>query len=170
MYRLHRLSILAFALAIAGAGWLSCSKATGGSESKEQSFKATLSGDQEVPSVKTKATGDAVFKVEKNGSELHYTLNVKDIKGVMMAHIHLGEKGKNGPVVVWLYPSTAKPKLIPSELNGVLAEGTITESWLKGPLKGKLLSDLIEDMSEGKAFVMVHTKKHMSGEIRGQIK
>jgi hypothetical protein len=169
MFRLHRLSILAFALVIAGAGWLSCSKAPAEEMSNEQSFKATITGDQVVPPVKTEATGDAVFKVEKDGSELHYTLNVKGIRGVLMAHIHLGEKGKNGPVVVWLYPSKPKPKLIPSELNGQLAGGTITEKSLMGPLKGKPLSDLIKDIKEGKTFVMVHTKKHKTGEIRGQI-
>jgi hypothetical protein len=78
--------------------------------------------------------------------------------------------GKNGPVVVWLYPAAGKPKLIKGITNGELATGEITAANLTGPEKGKPLSDLVQDMKSGDAYVNVHTAEHKAGEIRGEIK
>ncbi|MFW5898990.1 MAG: CHRD domain-containing protein, partial [Jiangellaceae bacterium] len=61
-----------------------------------------LSGDEEVPAVDTNATGVAIIKFD--GDELTYKLNVANIEDVLMAHIHMGAAGENGPVVAWLYP------------------------------------------------------------------
>jgi hypothetical protein len=170
MHGLRWFFIPVFALVLAGASWFGFSKAMGGPESDEQSFTAVLSGDQMMPSVKTDATGKVTFQVKKKGTELYYKVEVKKIRDVMMAHIHMSDKGKGGPVVVWLYPPKPGPKLIPNETNGVLAEGTITKTSLQGPLKGKTFSDLIKNMKEGKTLVRVHTKTHMEGEIQGMIK
>jgi hypothetical protein len=133
------------------------------------SFTAYLAGDQEVPPVKTTATGNATFELGKDGKNLKYQLMVTDLKNLTMAHIHQGAKGKNGPVVVWLYPKQAKPALKKGEFTGVLAAGTITAANLAGPLKGKPLSALVQEMKSGGVYVNVHTKKHPEGEIRGQI-
>jgi hypothetical protein len=122
-----------------------------------KSFKAHLSGDQEVPPVETNATGQANFKLNKDGDELHFKLIVANIENVLMAHIHLASKGENGPVVVWLYPAGPPPKLIEGKTNGILAEGVITESNLVGPLEGKSFDDLISALEDGNAYVNVHT-------------
>ena len=67
-------------------------------------FKTRLSGDQEVPPVgvviDTRAKGKAEFKLSKDGTELHYKLNVSKIDNAFMAHIHLAPAGVNGPIVV----------------------------------------------------------------------
>lgn len=132
-------------------------------------FRANLSGDQEVPSANTRARGQAIFQLSKDGTELSYKVIVANIQNVTMAHIHFAPAGSNGPVVAWLYPSSAPPQLIPGRFNGVLAEGVITSGNLAGPLAGKDLSDLIDLILEGNTYVNVHTLQFPAGEVRGQI-
>ncbi|MEJ2596263.1 MAG: CHRD domain-containing protein [bacterium] len=134
-----------------------------------KNFTAHLSGDEEVPPVETNATGQAIFKLRSNGTELHYKLIVANIEDVFMSHIHLAPSGANGPVVAWLYPSAPPPVLIPGPYNGVLAEGVITSEDLVGPLAGMELSELLAKFNNGECYVNVHTLDFPSGEIRGQI-
>lgn len=133
-------------------------------------YVAPLSGGEEVEPVDTNATGVAVFHVSKDGTELSYKLNVANIEDVMMAHIHLAERGVNGQVAVWLYPSAPPPQLIPGRTDGTLATGTITDSDLVGPLAGMTVADLLEQIEAGNAYVNVHTAAHPGGEIRGQLR
>jgi hypothetical protein len=133
-------------------------------------FTAQLTGAQEVPPVKTAATGQAVFKLSPDGKFIHYQLKVDKLSNITMAHIHLGQPGKNGAVVVWLYPASGPPPALkPGTLTGTLAEGKITPKNLTGPFKGKPLATLIKVMENGGAYVNVHTTKAPEGEIRGQI-
>jgi hypothetical protein len=50
-----------------------------------------------------------------------------------------------------------------------LSQGNITAANLEGPLAGQQLTDLIDIMDNGTAYVNVHTKDFPLGEIRGQI-
>jgi CHRD domain len=133
-------------------------------------FQAHLNGGGEVPPTNTKAQGEATFNLSKDGNSIHYKLTVANIENVTMSHIHEGVTGANGPVVVWLYPSTPPPVLKPGRSDGVLAEGTITSANLTGPLTGKSITDLLNDLKSGNAYVNVHTSQYPGGEIRGQIK
>lgn len=140
-------------------------------------FVAHLSGDNEVPARETLAQGQAIFKLSKDGSELHYKLIVANIENVVASHIHLAPAGSNGSVVAFLagpFPAAG------GRTNGVLAEGTITSADLIGPLAGQSLSDLIDAMEAGGTYVNVHTNDGIaptntgagdfaSGEVRGQI-
>ena len=139
-------------------------------EMDARNFRTHLSGDEEVPPADTKATGEAIFRLSKKDGTLYYKLIVANIENVRMAHIHMAEAGSNGGVVVWLYPSSAPPVLIPGRFQGILAEGVITADNLVGALAGKSLDDLLEAMSNGKTYVNVHTNQFPGGEIRGQIK
>ena len=64
------------------------------------------------------------------------------------AHVHLGKKGKAGPVAVALCGPCK---------NG--QSGTV-----------KISKDTEEALEKGGAYVNVHTAKNGAGEIRGQIK
>ena len=132
-------------------------------------FRAHLSGSQEVPANDSRATGQAIFQLSKDGTELSYKVIVANIENVLMAHIHLVPAGVNGGVVAWLYPSSPPAQLIPGKSNGILAQGTITASSLTGGLAGQPLSALIDAMKEGNTYVNVHTSQFPPGEIRGQI-
>lgn len=112
--------------------------------------------------------GTTVLKLDNHGN-LTYRLNVANIENVLMAHIHLGQAGETGDVVVWLYPAGPPPQLIPGFSNGTLATGTITADDLVGPLAGASLDDLLDHIRAGNAYVNVHTTQNMPGEIRGQI-
>jgi CHRD domain len=116
-------------------------------------FTAQLSGKDEVPPVDTTATGTAQFQLSPDGKELTYDLSTKDLKGFMMAHIHQGKAEEKGPPVAPLS----------------MGKGKITASDLQGPLSGKQLKDLVDLMSNGGAYVNIHTQQHQDGEIRGQI-
>ncbi len=129
------------------------------------SFKAHLSGDEEVPAVMTDATGQTIFKLSKDGSELYYKLIVANIENVAASHIHAAPAGENGGVVAFLYGDGP----IAGKTNGILAEGVITADELIGDLEGQSLEDLLDLMSSGGAYVNVHTSQNPGGEIRGQI-
>jgi hypothetical protein len=132
----------------------------------EKSFKAKLTGSNEVPSVKTKAKGEIKFKLSKDGKQLSYKLQVKNIENPNAAHIHLGKKGKTGPPIANLFTGPKKE----GKFSGDLSEGTITAENLSGELMGKSLADLVQLIKSGDAYVNVHTDAHPDGEIRGQIK
>ncbi len=129
-------------------------------------FEAKLTGKNETPmAVKTKARGEADFKLSKDGKELSYILKVKDIENATAAHIHAGKKGEEGAPVVGLFKGPKEGKF-----SGVLAKGTITDKDLVGPLAGKTVEDLDKMIKDGDAYVNVHTKQVPGGEIRGQVK
>lgn len=134
-----------------------------------QTFTAHLSGASEVPSLDTRARGQAVFHLSADGTKLTYRLILANINNVLMAHIHMGAADANGPIVVWLYPSSPPPQEIPGRFSGVLATGTITAADMMGPLAGQPLSALVAAMKAGGTYVQVHTTAHPAGEVRGQI-
>jgi hypothetical protein len=129
-------------------------------------FKTMLSGKEVVPAVMTTASGEAVFKLEKDGTELNYKLTVKGLENVTAAHIHSGMKGKSGPPVIPLFAGPKKE----GKFSGMLAEGTITAKDLRGALEGKSIEDVVKMIKAGELYVNVHTDAYPNGEIRGQIK
>jgi CHRD domain len=135
---------------------------------KQQEFIANLSGSNEMPPVKTSATGTVKFTAGANDKSLAYVLNVTNMNGVMGAHIHSAKQGENGPVVAGLFnPGMIGPPT--GKVNGVLAKGNITSSDLQGTLPGKQISDIVNLVKSHGAYVDIHTQKHENGEIRGQI-
>jgi hypothetical protein len=128
------------------------------------------------------ARGNAIIQLSEDGTQLTYKLIVANIENVFQAHIHNAVPGVNGPIVVWLYPSTAPVAgpLGQGRIDGVIAEGTITAANLVGTLSGDPLSDLVDLLKNGTAYVNVHTNDGVAptntgpgdfpgGEIRGQV-
>jgi len=132
----------------------------------DKSFHAKLTGNDEVPSVKTKADGEVKFKLSSDSKELSYKLKVKNIVNTTAAHIHHGMKGKNGTPLANLFTGPKKE----GKFSGTLSEGTITAKDLSGDLMGKSIDDLVQLIKAGDTYVNVHTDAKPDGEIRGQIK
>lgn len=133
-------------------------------------YHADLTGDVETHDVETDATGMATFNVNEDGTQASYTLSVTDLCNITQAHIHLGEEGEAGPVVVWLYPEEGQePKLIDGPTTGTIAEATFTEDDLVGEWEGASFEDVIATFEEEGAYVNIHTEAYPAGEIRGQI-
>jgi len=132
-----------------------------------QTFSASLSGKDEVPPTESNSTGTAKFQVDENSSQVSYWVNVTGIKKINQAHIHNGTEGQNGDIVVTLTKNkSAKGN---DGLPNIGFSGNITKDDLQGPLKDKELTDLVSLMSDGNAYVNVHTDKYPDGAIRGQI-
>jgi hypothetical protein len=129
----------------------------------QESFSAELTGGEEVPPVDTNATG--IANLQDNVQTINYQLSVNDLVNVTQAHIHRGEEGENGKIVVTLYNTTMPT----GPMSGLLSQGNITAANLVGPLAGQQLTDLVSIMDNGTAYVNVHTKDFPLGEIRGQI-
>ncbi len=129
-----------------------------------QTFSSTLSGGEENPPTKSNATAVAQFQTSNDNSQLSYWVNATGLKKITAAHIHRGNQGENGPVVVAL----SKGKSADKNLEFIL-KGNVTRSDLTGPLKGKDLSELANLLNNGSAYVNLHTAKYPKGAIRGQI-
>jgi len=137
----------------------------------QRNFRAHLAGRNEVPAVGTRGQGEATFKLSRDGNSLSFKLIVANIEDVTQAHIHCGQAGVIGPVVVFLFgldPTGVSP-------DGVLSEGVITaEDVIARPAStacpGGLadFDDLIAHMRAGNTYTNVHTILNPGGEIRGQ--
>jgi CHRD domain len=165
-----------------------------------ENHRTHLSGGQEpfTPSTPggptpadSRAQGQAIFKISKDGDSFDYKLIASNIENVVMAHIHCGAVGINGPIVVWLFPSptATSPLTGPTgRQDGVLAEGTIVNGTALHvrPTTSPLcpggvatFDDVLAKMRTGNAYVNVHTNDGVAptnsgpgdfpgGEIRGQ--
>ena len=173
---MRRLRFLAFALValLAAVGAISVA---GAQTAQTRTYTATLTGAEEVPANASTATGQATFTLSADGQSLSYRITVNNLQNPIAAHIHIGARGENGPVVLPLFgpaPAGGGAK------SGVLSEGTGQASNLSGTLAGQPLSALIAQMDAGRAYANVHTDNGVAppnqgpgdlpgGEIRGQI-
>jgi CHRD domain len=121
-------------------------------------YHAQMNASSETPPNMSKATGTASFVL--TGNSLHYTVTVHGLSGpATMAHIHVGAMGKSGPPV-FVFD-------IKKVASGELATGDVDLS--KEVSKGVSGDSLKTLLSNGHAYVNVHTAAHPGGEIRGQI-
>jgi hypothetical protein len=131
-------------------------QSTAGTTQKADStyaFKATLNSGQEVPHPNAPAGAAGTFvakSVEKSsGTTLTWTLKFHGLSGkAMAAHLHMGAKGKAGPVLV--------PLCGPCKTTET---GTVT-----------IKSSVESALEKGTTYVNVHTAKNAGGEIRGQVR
>ena len=119
-----------------------------GSARRNEGIKLKLSGDQEVPPVKTAASGDATVVIASDKS-VSGTIKTTGIVATA-AHIHEGPAGKNGPVIV------------------PFAKGA-DDTWSIAP-GAKLTDAQYDSYKAGNLYVNVHSAANKGGEIRGQIK
>jgi len=110
--------------------------------------KVKLTGDEEVPPVKTAASGAGSFNISSDKS-VSGSITTTGVDGTA-AHIHEGPAGKNGPVIV---PLT----------NGA------NNTWSVAP-GAKLTDTQYESYKAGNLYVNVHSAANKGGEIRAQLK
>ncbi|MEQ6342811.1 MAG: CHRD domain-containing protein [Gammaproteobacteria bacterium] len=148
-------------------------------------FAADLSGGQEVTTVSvvgadgktpvaivngpvaTGAFGMVHVKLAQDRQSLEFRLHASNFgTPVLAAHIHLGPKGANGPVLITLF-SRASQGDFPGMLSGVLTAANVEA---KPGLGVNTLEDVINNIFWGNAYVNVHSQTFPGGEIRGQLK
>jgi CHRD domain len=149
-----------------------------------RNWSTHANGSMEVPVRDTQGQAQLILHLAKDGESIDYKLNASNLENVFMGHIHQGPPGVNGPIVVWLYPSTAPVPLVPptGPLDpGTIAEGTITAADLTGPLSGQPLDALVSALNGNNAYVNLHTNDGVAppntgpgdfpgGEVRGDIR
>ncbi|HJT83736.1 MAG TPA: CHRD domain-containing protein [Nitrososphaeraceae archaeon] len=129
----------------------------------QQKFIAQLFGNEQVPPVQTSAAGMASFKPVQDN--LWFEVDVTDMKGITVVHIHSGKQGQNGPPIVTLYKGDTPSQ----QVHGLIAQGSFNSDTFHGPIVGKSLSDLITAIENGETYVDIHTQQNPDGELRGQI-
>ena len=130
-----------------------------GNDNQTTFSAAPLAGTSEVPARTTAAGGTASFTAE--ATTVSFSLELRSISGVTGAHLHSGAPGSSGPVRVDLYTGP-----VTGSVSGKLVEGTFTEAHLRGITLGQLLNE----MSNGTAYVNVHTTAFPDGEVRAQVR
>jgi len=106
-----------------------------------------LSGDAEVPPVKSAGGGAGKIMVGDDGA-VSGSVKTTGIAG-MAAHIHMASAGKNGPVILPL---------------------TKEGDTYKVPAGAKLNPEQLKAFKAGDLYVNVHTPENKGGELRGQLK
>ena len=130
----------------------------GGADQGGRLFTTTLSGAEEVDPVTGEleagdpdGSGSATLTVNPGQGEVCYEISVEDITlPAIGAHIHLGDAGENGPVVVPLTPPDA------SGVSSGCAE-----------ISRELALAIIQEPED--YYVNVHTSGFPGGAIRGQL-
>jgi hypothetical protein len=123
-----------------------------GVQQRALTYRAALSGANEVPPVPSQGSGVATMTLDTASYQLAYTVAITNVTStVTLAHIHAAPVGVNGPVVFDLLGSKT------------LAPST--------PLTGTLqLNDLAFDtLNTFGYYVNVHTQTFGAGELRGQL-
>ena len=127
---------------------------------------ANLNGGEEAPTANlTGAVGIATVSVDPVAEELAVTLALFNFAtGTTAGHIHVGPKGLAGPVVI-NFP-------IPSGRTGdlPLTFRLGSAAFVARPEIGiNTMTDAIQAIVGGNAYVNVHTSQYPAGEIRGQL-
>ena len=145
----------------------------------DEHFDIVLEGFQEVPAVST--SGHGTFRM-RSSAPFDYELRYDGLEGdVLMAHIHLGQAGVNGGIMVWLCdnpggpaPDPALP--LPPLCGADGAVGTLTGGHLAGPAAQGIdppgpteVAEALRALRAGVTYVNVHTTRFPGGEIRGQL-
>lgn len=113
--------------------------------------RALLSGDQEPTPTNTGALGTGTLQLEMPSRTVRGTLTLQGMTGTV-AHIHIGEVGVNGPVIVDLAQTAPGSGIWTVAGNGVV----VTEAQAAAVMAGGL-------------YFNAHSAEFPGGEIRGQI-
>ncbi len=132
--------------AFAAFGW------AGRAQAAVVKFTVPLSGGEQVPPVDSPGKGSADITWDPTTRVVTWAVTYSGLSGpATMAHFHgPADKGKNGPVVVWLSKQGSQAA---SPFSG---EATLTP-------------DQAKQFAAGEWYINVHTAAHPGGEIRGQV-
>jgi hypothetical protein len=108
-----------------------------------------LSGAEQVPPVKTEASGSGTITI-KDDKTVSGSVKTTGVVGTA-AHIHMAPAGKTGPVII------------------TLAKSSDGNTW-SVPANAKLTDAQYDTYKKGGLYVNVHSAANKGGEVRGQLK
>ena len=142
-------------------------------DSSRNSFKAELSGYQEVPAISTTGTGRLILSVNPAGTQISYSLTYSALQGgsATAAHIHFAQTSVIGAPVAFLCGGGGLNPACPAgggTVTGTIAAGNILAVPAQGIAAGDLAA-VLKAMRNGVTYANVHSTSFPGGEIRGQI-
>lgn len=108
--------------------------------------RVNLSGAEEVPPVSVPGSGSGSFTIGADGT-VSGSATTTGVQGTA-AHIHIGARGTNGPVI------------IPFTKSG---------DTYSAPAGAKLNDAQMQAFKAGNLYVNVHTNRNKGGEVRAQL-
>ena len=139
-------------------------------------LRTSLSGYEEVPAVSSTGGGDFRAAIDRHSDTIRYRLSFSGIEGnTLQSHIHLGQKGVNGGITVFLCSNLGNgPAGTQACPQSGTIEGTITPEDVLSPsptqgLAAGEFDELVRALRAGVTYVNVHSSTSPGGEIRGQI-
>jgi hypothetical protein len=173
------LSKSAAALAVAALSATLAAPAARANDGNQRNHVETrLKSYQEVPAVSSAAGGRFKASIDNASNSIHYELSFSGLEGdVRQSHIHFGQHGVNGGIMMWLCQSAANPSPVASTpvcpQSGTV-NGTLTASDVVGPsgqgVAATEFAEAVRAIRSGIAYVNVHSSKFPGGEIRGQLR
>ena len=109
---------------------------------------SAMSGDQELPPTITGALGSGTLSLESPSLRLSGSFTLNGMTATA-GHVHLGDTGLNGPVIVPMTSPTGETFTVPANTVLTLAQAVA--------------------FSEGGLYFNAHSADNPSGEVRGQI-
>ena len=113
-----------------------------------QQFNASMSGEQELPPTLSGALGTGSLKLDSSTRNISGSITI-DGMTANAAHIHQGEAGANGPVIVPLTETAPGPWSVPAGTTLTAAQASA--------------------FAAGGLYFNAHNTANPNGEIRGQI-
>ena len=169
-----RRSVAAILALAAATGSASFADNNGRRGPVEERHVARLVPVQEVPSVSSAARGWVTLVVD----EAEQTISYEGLEGpVVQAHIHTGQFGANGGIMVWFCGTAAQPgpagtpvcPASPGTVSGVLTATQVVGPVGQGIAPGEF-AEVVAAIRNGVAYANVHSGKFAGGEIRGQLR
>jgi hypothetical protein len=153
--------------------------ATGSLAADGDRFTARLRATEETPSVSSPARGRFRATIDDESQTISFELSYEGLEAApLFAHIHVGQRGFNGGVSVFLCgppenaaqtcpaaPATITGELTPANIVGPVSQGIDPAT---DELNG--FAELVQLLRSGFTYANVHTEKFPPGEIRGQIR
>jgi hypothetical protein len=144
-------------------------------------IRALLTGYEETPAA-VSTTGRGTFRatISDDGQSINYSLTYRRLQGtITQAHIHVGQLGITGSIVIFLCQTGANPDptglapTCPQEgtvKGNITAANVIAGSQAPQQLARGDLEAVITAIRAGATYANVHTNLSPGGEIRGQIR
>ena len=144
----------------------------------DDGIDARLKGFQEVPAVSTVAKGRFKASIDDKSGAIHYELSYSGLEGtVTQSHIHLGQRGVNGGVTMFLCQTAtnADPTgLAPTCPQSGTVTGMLQAANVIGPagqgIAALEFTEVLAALRAGVAYANVHSTKFPAGEIRAQLR
>lgn len=144
-------ALLAAALAAVGISGPVLAAKVDGADHGGRPLSATLTGEAEAPGPgDPDGTGTALVTLNRGQQEVCFHLTVSDIEPATAAHIHVGDPGEPGPIVVGLAPPTD------GESTGCVQD-----------VDADLIHAILKDPAH--YYVNVHNEPFPPGAVRGQL-